>query len=260
MVTVKGLDEPVNMVNARDGSKINTSFADAVRDIADIFDGECTPKSWERVYGLANPQYEETETKTPPKTPGPDKKIPNNTEKAQKNTENAQKDAENAQNLPENAQNHLEKGRESEEKEKVAPVQQAAEVVMPKPGSWTYDQSETKSVQPELENQPEAKNVQTEVNKTQGDNTTIWKKDNSEDAEITDAEYREAAEEKKPDYGPIKPFADDIREKADEIDTTALELICHEYDKDEIKVSVEHIIETAQKIIEASKHYLGVKE
>lgn len=290
MVTVKGLDEPINMVNARDGSKINTSFADAVRDIAEIFEGECTAESWERVYGLPNPQYEE--------------------------------------------------------KEKVAPVQQAAEVVMPKPGSWTYDQSETKSVQPELENQPEAKNVQTEVNKTQEDNddekecsketadnrrendedrkvpegaegsgdyanngrdkekalgkletgdrivnlkdgtkgtmighcageykistenglilvnenTTTWKKDNSEDAEITDAEYREAAEKKKPDYGPIKPFADDIREKADEIDTTALELICQEYDKDEIKVSVEHIIETAQKIIEASKHYLGVKE
>lgn len=59
MVTVKGLDEPINMVNARDGSKINTSFADAVRDIADIFDGECTPESWERVYGLPNPQYEE---------------------------------------------------------------------------------------------------------------------------------------------------------------------------------------------------------
>lgn len=59
MVTVKGLDEPINMVNARDGSKINTSFADAVRDIADIFDGECTPESWERVYGLSNPQYEE---------------------------------------------------------------------------------------------------------------------------------------------------------------------------------------------------------
>ena len=119
MVTVKGLDEPISMVNARDGSKINTSFADAVRDIADVFDGECTPKSWERVYGLANPQYAETETKAPDL----DKKTPNNTEKAQKNTENAQKDAENAQSLPENAQNHLEKDREYEEKEKVAPVQ-----------------------------------------------------------------------------------------------------------------------------------------
>lgn len=59
MVTVKGLDEPVNMVNARDGSKVNTSFADAVRDIAEIFEGECTAESWEKVYGLPNPQYEE---------------------------------------------------------------------------------------------------------------------------------------------------------------------------------------------------------
>lgn len=59
MVTVKGLDEPISMVNARDGSKVNTSFADAVRDIAEIFEGECTAESWEKVYGLANPQYEE---------------------------------------------------------------------------------------------------------------------------------------------------------------------------------------------------------
>jgi len=59
MVTIKGKDEPINMTNARDGSKVNTSLADACRDIADIFDGECTPESWERVYGLPNPQYEE---------------------------------------------------------------------------------------------------------------------------------------------------------------------------------------------------------
>lgn len=52
---------------------------------------------------------------------------------------------------------------------KVAPVQQAAEDIMPKPGSWTYDQPKTKSVQSELENQSEAKSVQTEVNKSQGD-------------------------------------------------------------------------------------------
>ena len=56
MVTIKGLDEPINMVNARDGSKINTSFADAVRDIAEIFEGECTAESWEKVYGLKHPK------------------------------------------------------------------------------------------------------------------------------------------------------------------------------------------------------------
>ena len=169
MVTVKGLDEPINMVNARDGSKINTSFADAVRDIADIFDGECTPESWERVYGLPNPQYEETETKAP----GTDKKIPNNTEKAPKNTENAQKDAENTQNLPENAQNHLEKGREYEEKEKVAPVQQKD--FMPKPGTWTY--KEPKEEKHETKHSEETKgsgddgNEDTKVQKAAADST-----------------------------------------------------------------------------------------
>lgn len=155
MVTVKGLDEPINMVNARDGSKINTSFADAVRDIADIFDGECTPESWERVYGLANPQYEKPETKIPEsdkKTSKNTENVPKNTENAQKRTENTQNHTENAQNLPEGTgeiQNDTtkkyqdeiqaykektgwdpdadwtpEKGREYEEKEKVAPVQQ----------------------------------------------------------------------------------------------------------------------------------------
>ena len=59
MVTIKGKDEPINMTNARDGSKVNTSLADACRDIAEIFEGECTAESWEKVYGLANPQYEE---------------------------------------------------------------------------------------------------------------------------------------------------------------------------------------------------------
>lgn len=56
MVTIKGLDEPISMVNARDGSKVNTSFTDAVRDIAEIFEGECTAESWEKVYGLKHPK------------------------------------------------------------------------------------------------------------------------------------------------------------------------------------------------------------
>lgn len=148
MVTVKGLDEPISMVNARDGSKVNTSFADAVRDIAEIFEGECTAESWEKVYGLANLRYEKPETKIPES----DKKSSKNTENAQKRTENAQNHTENAQNLPEDTgeiQNDAtkkyqdeiqaykeetgwdpndedwtpEKGREYEEKEKVAPVQ-----------------------------------------------------------------------------------------------------------------------------------------
>ena len=101
-------------------------------------------------------------------------KIPNNTEKAPENTENAQKDAENAQSLPENAQNHLEKDREYEEKEKVAPVQQA-EVVMPKPGSWTYDQSETKSVQPESGDTQNGKTAQDNAETVQKPGESVQK-------------------------------------------------------------------------------------
>ena len=108
MVTVKGLDEPINMVNARDGSKINTSFADAVRDIADIFDGECTPESWERVYGLPNPQYEE------------------------------KKDVHEASAQPNNMDIQPDDGHDKDNAGEAAPIQ-PEEDFMPKPGSWTYD-------------------------------------------------------------------------------------------------------------------------
>jgi hypothetical protein len=55
MVTIKGKDEPINMTNARDGSKVNTSLADACRDIAELFNNQCTFESWEKLYGEKYP-------------------------------------------------------------------------------------------------------------------------------------------------------------------------------------------------------------
>lgn len=71
MVTIKGKDEPINMTNARDGSKVNTSLADACRDIAELFNNQCTFESWEKLYGEKYPDDipDEPEPVKEPKKP-----------------------------------------------------------------------------------------------------------------------------------------------------------------------------------------------
>lgn len=68
MVTIKGKDEPINMTNARDGSKVNTSLADACRDIAELFYNQCTFESWEKLYGEKHP-YDIPDEPEPVKEP-----------------------------------------------------------------------------------------------------------------------------------------------------------------------------------------------
>ena len=137
MVAVKGIDEPIDMVNVRDNSKINTSFADAVRDIAEIFDGKCTPESWEKVYGLPNPKYEGKKAEKPAPAERPHEKMGTPKAEATKKYQDEIKAYKEKTGWDPNAEWTPEKGKEYEEKEKVAPVQQ--EDFMPKPGSWTYE-------------------------------------------------------------------------------------------------------------------------
>ena len=92
------------------------------------------------------------------------------------------------------------------EEPKVAPVQQAAEDIMPKPGSWTYDQPKTKSVQTEVNKSQGDADNEKECSKETADNRMVGNEnrekmeaaDGSSDKkeEVVDAEYREAEEGK----------------------------------------------------------------
>ena len=279
MVAVKGIDEPIDMVNVRDNSKINTSFADAVRDIAEIFEGKCTAESWERVYGLPNPKYEGKKAENPATAERP---------------------------------------KECEEKEKVAPVQQV-EDFMPKPGTCTYKEpkeekhetkhseetkgsgddgnEDTKVQKAAADSTDKAKNIEVvyperlgqlnvgdvivNVDGTRGtmlgycageykiqtetglilvnENSTVWKKEDPiEEEKVTevqtddiDSQNRGAGQEKA--LAAIYTFKD----KAETILTICSEILNHEYNAEDVTKSFEAISDMAEKIEQTVKEYLS---
>ena len=125
MVTIKGKDEPINMTNARDGSKVNTSFADACRDIAELFYNQCTFENWEKVYGEKHP-YDIPDD--PELVKEPEKPVEEKATEEPKNAE-AEKEEPKADNTDEETKlswNYTMKDVTEEpkqEEKKVAPVQ-----------------------------------------------------------------------------------------------------------------------------------------
>ncbi len=120
MVTIKGKDEPINMTNARDGSKVNTSFADACRDIAELFNNQCTFESWEKLYGEKHP-YDIPDEPEPVKEP--EKPVE---EKAAEEPKKEEPKADNTDEETKLSWNYTMKDVTEEpkqEEKKVAPVQ-----------------------------------------------------------------------------------------------------------------------------------------
>jgi len=120
MVTIKGKEEPINMTNARDGSKVNTSLADACRDIAELFYNQCTFESWEKLYGEKHP-YDIPDEPEPVKEP--EKPVE---EKAAEEPKKEEPKADNTDEETKLSWNYTMKDVTEEpkqEEKKVAPVQ-----------------------------------------------------------------------------------------------------------------------------------------
>ena len=120
MVTIKGKDEPINMTNARDGSKVNTSLADACRDIAELFNNQCTFESWEKLYEEKHP-YDIPDEPEPVKEP--EKPIE---EKAAEEPKKEEPKADNTDEETKLSWNYTMKDvteSPKQEEKKVAPVQ-----------------------------------------------------------------------------------------------------------------------------------------
>lgn len=127
MVTIKGKDEPINMTNARDGSKVNTSLADACRDIAELFNNQCTFESWEKLYGEKYPDdiTDEPEPVKEPEKPT-EEKAAEEPKKAEAEKEEPKKNDADWETWPTSQpQNFMEIPEEEpkQEEKKVAPVQ-----------------------------------------------------------------------------------------------------------------------------------------
>ena len=120
MVTIKGKDEPINMTNARDGSKVNTSLADACRDIAELFNNQCTFESWEKLYGEKHP-YDIPDEPEPVKEP--EKPVEEKTEEEPKKEEPKADNTDEETKLSWNYTMKDVTEEPKQEEKKVAPVQ-----------------------------------------------------------------------------------------------------------------------------------------
>ena len=115
------------MTNARDGSKVNTSLADACRDIAELFNNQCTFESWEKLYGEKYPDDipDEPEPVKEPEKPT-EEKAAEKPKKAEAEKEEPKKNDADWETWPTSQpQNFMEIPEEEpkQEEKKVAPVQ-----------------------------------------------------------------------------------------------------------------------------------------